>query len=197
MAAAGTATQAGFGWAGRAVVALAVLGATAVATTVPAYAPAGVLHADTVADTALDAGGTGTGALYVVVVPDSTADFAVVETAPATAGVGARTGYRLAVTNLAAAVGQTRLTGHLPVGFEVEDVDSEDCAVGAGGTVRCMLTVPGLTTETVTVSGVFLAAGTVANTASVFSDGDVNPGNDRSTAITTVTGDACPCRGTP
>jgi len=194
MAAPVRSTHAGIGWVGRTTAVLAMLTATAVSTTAPAYAPAAVVDGndsigDTFTDTVFDAqGGSGSDALYVVVVPASTADFSVLATGPSSVAVGSRATYHVALTNLAAAVSEATLTDHLPAGFRVRTVDHQDCEIGYDHTLSCPLTVAGLVTESVTVEGTFVAAGEVENTATSFSDGDVNPGNDRSSARTKVTG---------
>ena len=98
--------------------------------------------------------------------------------------VGELTGYLLRVHNLSATAAPGVTVGDtLPAGFRVRDVGASPCAV-ASGVLTCTFDLVGGATRDIRVTGAFVVAGSVPNTATVSSSGDPVPGNDTSSTST-------------
>jgi Ca2+-binding RTX toxin-like protein len=83
----------------------------------------------------------------------------------------------------------------LPAGFKMRDASGQPCVL-IGNALTCSFALAAGETRTIVVNGAFVVAGTIANTATVSSAGDPNPGNNSASATTTVTGKTCTVIGT-
>jgi uncharacterized repeat protein (TIGR01451 family) len=134
------------------------------------------------------------GQLYIV--PQGASDLSITKTHVGNFTVGVDGAYTLTVRNVGSGTLDGEITVHdpVPAGLQVVSASGTgwSCTV-SGQDVDCTATPPGglasgasLPAITVTVDPTPAAVPSVTNTASVASDNDVNPDNDRSSSATNI-----------